>query len=212
MDSGDGRLWPQQQVGGDFNALLVEATHRFGPIASTAASKRCKWRATCCVSAATPLSAPPTRRARARSRERRRPRCGRDAHPWRRANLARPRGWDLGVGGDVTFYGVPDVLRPSHGSAGVLSPLLPHAAARADGQRMMDMTMTGRGGGEMSGRRCLRRHDGGEAAFEAQPGFAERLLLGGQRAARSFRHGTASRYRDLPSRQSRPSRWRRRGA
>ena len=33
--------------------------------------------------------------------------------------LAKPRGWDLGVGADVTFYGVPTALRPYYGDSPV---------------------------------------------------------------------------------------------
>ena len=57
--------------------------------------------------------------------------------------LARPWGWDLGAGADVTFYGVPDVLRPYYGdspvSFHVFFRVRPPAPAMG---RMMDMTMT----------------------------------------------------------------------
>ena len=59
--------------------------------------------------------------------------------------LAKPRGWDLGVGADVTFYGVPTPLRPYYGD----SPVSFHVfvsvrppAPMGSLTRMMDMTMT----------------------------------------------------------------------
>lgn len=59
--------------------------------------------------------------------------------------LAKPRGWDLGVGADVTFYGVPTALRPYYGD----SPVSFHVfvsvrppAPMGSLTRMMDMTMT----------------------------------------------------------------------
>jgi hypothetical protein len=52
------------------------------------------------------------------------------------------RGWDIGAGGDVTFYGVPEVLKPTHGD----SPVSFHAFIRirppAPMGRMHDMLMT----------------------------------------------------------------------
>ena len=48
--------------------------------------------------------------------------------------LARPWGWDLGAGGDVTFYAVPEVLRPySRRQPGLVPRLLPHPSAGGDG-------------------------------------------------------------------------------
>jgi hypothetical protein len=59
--------------------------------------------------------------------------------------LARPWGWDLGAGADVTFYAVPDVLRPYYGD----SPVSFHVffrVARSDlTRRMWDMTMAQHG-------------------------------------------------------------------
>ena len=47
--------------------------------------------------------------------------------------IARP-GWDLGAGADVTFYVVPDTLRPNYGSSPVsFHVLLPRATALPDG-------------------------------------------------------------------------------
>ena len=52
------------------------------------------------------------------------------------------RGWDIGAGGDVTFYGVPEILQPSHGER----PVSFHAFIRirppAPMGRMHDMMMT----------------------------------------------------------------------
>ena len=60
--------------------------------------------------------------------------------------VARPRGWDFAAGADVTFYAVPDVLRPYYGN----SPVSFHVFIRVRPPapmgsmlRMMDMTMTG---------------------------------------------------------------------
>jgi hypothetical protein len=60
--------------------------------------------------------------------------------------VARPWGWDLGAGADVTFYGVPDVLRPYYGDSPVSFHLFFRVRPRAPmgGMlRMMDMTMGG---------------------------------------------------------------------
>jgi len=58
--------------------------------------------------------------------------------------VARPWGWDLGAGADITLYRVPDVLRPYYGN----NPVSFHVFFRVrppSGSmgRMMDMTMTG---------------------------------------------------------------------
>ena len=60
--------------------------------------------------------------------------------------VARPRGWDVAAGADVTFYAVPGVLRPYYGN----SPLSFHVFIRIRPPapmrsmlRMMDMTMGG---------------------------------------------------------------------
>ena len=46
--------------------------------------------------------------------------------------LARPWGWDLGAGADVTFYGVPDVAAAVlRRQPRVVSRLLPRPSARA---------------------------------------------------------------------------------
>ncbi|HVJ25916.1 MAG TPA: hypothetical protein VM493_00180 [Vicinamibacterales bacterium] len=56
--------------------------------------------------------------------------------------IGRWGGWDLGVGGDVTFYQVPDVLKPTHGD----SPQSYHVYLRlrspAPMGRMVNMVMT----------------------------------------------------------------------
>jgi hypothetical protein len=59
--------------------------------------------------------------------------------------LAKPWGWDLGAGADVTFYGVPTPLRPYYGDSPVsfhifisVRPPAPMGSLT----RMMDMTMT----------------------------------------------------------------------
>jgi hypothetical protein len=53
------------------------------------------------------------------------------------------RGWDLGAGGDVTFYGVPEILKPFHGERPVSFHLFFRIRSPAPmGRRMHDMTMT----------------------------------------------------------------------
>jgi hypothetical protein len=60
--------------------------------------------------------------------------------------VARPRGWDVAVGADVSFYGVPTVLRPIYGDR----PVSFHAFLRVRPPttmgmlRMMESTMAGR--------------------------------------------------------------------
>jgi hypothetical protein len=58
--------------------------------------------------------------------------------------LARPWGWDLGAGADVTFYGVPEVLRPYYGNSPVSFHVYFRVRPPAPMGRMMNMTMTGR--------------------------------------------------------------------
>ncbi len=58
--------------------------------------------------------------------------------------LARPWGWDLGAGADVTFYGVPEVLRPYYGDSPVSFHVFFRVRPPAPMGRMMNMTMTGR--------------------------------------------------------------------
>ena len=52
------------------------------------------------------------------------------------------RGWDLGAGGDVTFYGVPEILKPFHGERPVSFHLFFRIRPPAPMGRMHDMTMT----------------------------------------------------------------------
>jgi hypothetical protein len=52
------------------------------------------------------------------------------------------RGWDLGAGGDVTFYGVPEILKPFHGERPVSFHLFLRIRSPAPMGRMHDMTMT----------------------------------------------------------------------
>jgi hypothetical protein len=52
------------------------------------------------------------------------------------------RGWDLGIGADVTFYGVPDILKPSHGERPVSFHVFFRLRPPAPMGRMFDMVMT----------------------------------------------------------------------
>ena len=56
--------------------------------------------------------------------------------------LARPWGWDFGAGADVTFYSVPDSLRPYYGDSPVSFHVFFRIRPPAPMGRMMDMTMT----------------------------------------------------------------------
>lgn len=51
-------------------------------------------------------------------------------------------GWDLGAGGDVTFYGVPDILKPTHGDNPVSFHVFVRVRPPAPMGRMVDMIMT----------------------------------------------------------------------
>ena len=51
-------------------------------------------------------------------------------------------GWDVGAGGDVTFYGVPTTLQPSHGEHPVSFHLFARVRPPAPMGRMTDATMT----------------------------------------------------------------------
>ena len=56
--------------------------------------------------------------------------------------VGRWAGWDLGAGGDVTFYGVPSILRPTHGNNPVSFHLFVRVRPPAPMGRMHDMVMT----------------------------------------------------------------------
>jgi hypothetical protein len=51
-------------------------------------------------------------------------------------------GWDLGAGGDVTVYGVPDILKPTHGDNPVSFHVYLRLRPPAPMGRMLDMFMT----------------------------------------------------------------------
>lgn len=51
-------------------------------------------------------------------------------------------GWDLGAGADVTFYGVPDALQPTHGNHPVSFHVFFRVRPPAPMGRMTDATMT----------------------------------------------------------------------
>jgi hypothetical protein len=56
--------------------------------------------------------------------------------------IGRWSGWDLGAGGDVTFYGVPDILQPTHGDNPVSLHVFLRLRPPAPMGRMIDMIMT----------------------------------------------------------------------
>jgi hypothetical protein len=58
--------------------------------------------------------------------------------------LATPRGWDVGAGADVTFYGVPEALRPIYGSSPVSFHVFLRLRPPAPMGRMLETTMAGR--------------------------------------------------------------------
>lgn len=57
-------------------------------------------------------------------------------------SLSRWSEWDVGVGGDVTFYAVPDILAPTHGSRPVSFHVFLRVRPPAPMGRMWDMIMT----------------------------------------------------------------------
>ena len=56
--------------------------------------------------------------------------------------LARRAGWDMSAGADATFYAVPGVLEPTHGSRPVSFHLFVRVRPPAPMGRMVDVTMT----------------------------------------------------------------------
>ena len=56
--------------------------------------------------------------------------------------LARPGGWDLGAGADVTAYAFPAILKPLYGERPVSFHVFFRLRPPAPMGRMMDMTMT----------------------------------------------------------------------
>ena len=56
--------------------------------------------------------------------------------------VSRWSGWDVGVGGDVTIYGVPSVLQPTHGENPASAHLYVRVRPPAPMGRMVDMVMS----------------------------------------------------------------------
>ena len=56
--------------------------------------------------------------------------------------VSRRAGWDLGVGGDVTFYGVPQILKPTHGERPTSFHLYLRVRPPAPMGRMVNMVMS----------------------------------------------------------------------
>lgn len=56
--------------------------------------------------------------------------------------VSRWSGWDVGIGGDVTLYRVPDVLQPTHGERPTSFHLFLRVRPPAPMGRMVDMVMT----------------------------------------------------------------------
>jgi hypothetical protein len=56
--------------------------------------------------------------------------------------IARPRQWDLAAGADITAYGVPAVLKPTHGNSPVSFHVFIRVRPPAPAGRMTDATMT----------------------------------------------------------------------
>lgn len=56
--------------------------------------------------------------------------------------VGRWSGWDLGVGGDVSIYAVPDILKPTHGNEPVSFHVYLRVRPPAPMGRMVDMIMT----------------------------------------------------------------------
>ena len=56
--------------------------------------------------------------------------------------IGRWSGWDVGVGGDVSFYRVPDVLKPTHGEQPTSFHVYLRVRSPAPMGRMVDMIMT----------------------------------------------------------------------
>ncbi len=56
--------------------------------------------------------------------------------------LGRWSGWDVGAGGDVTFYNVPSILKPTHGDSPTSFHVFVRVRPPAPMGRMVDMVMT----------------------------------------------------------------------
>ena len=79
--------------------------------------------------------------------------------------IARPSGWDLAAGADVTGLRVPAILKPLYGDQPVSFHVFFRLRPPAPMGRMMDMTMTSGDEGHVDQRR-----------FGPEPGGAKRLL------------------------------------
>jgi hypothetical protein len=129
------------EVGGEFNALLGEATHRFGRNAVYGRFES--------VQVEDELLLFGVHGFTGGGRKRHVPETGEGRSVvsaltlGATRTLATPASWDLGVGADITVYGVPQVLRPIYGSSPVSFHVYFRVRPPAPMGRMIDMTMSG---------------------------------------------------------------------
>jgi len=138
------------ELGGDFNAFLVEATHAFGANSLYGRLESRQVETDVLRFGRHTFITTPKRLAHEHVPESGE---GRDVVSaltlGASRTVARPRGWDLGAGADVTFYGVPSALRPYYGDSPVSFHVFfrirpPGPMGGMPGMlRMMNMTMTG---------------------------------------------------------------------
>ena len=133
------------EIGGDFNAFLSEATHTFGANSLygrfeslQVESDLLRFGRHGFVGAAKDAHVPESGE-------------GRDIVSMLTLGgtrtILRPRGWDVAAGADVSFYGVPSVLEPIYGSQPVSFHVFLRVrppAAPGNFMRMMETSMTGR--------------------------------------------------------------------
>jgi hypothetical protein len=140
-------------LGGDFNAFLAEATHTFGANSVYGRFESRQVETDVLRFGRHTFITTPKRVAHEHVPESGE---GRDVVSaltlGASRTVARPRGWDLGAGADVTFYAVPGVLRPYYGDSPVSCHVFfrirpPGPMKSMPGMpgmlRMMNMTMTG---------------------------------------------------------------------
>jgi hypothetical protein len=131
------------EVGGDFNAFLGEATHTFG--GANAVYGRLET-----LQVEDELLLFGVHGFTGGGRKRHVPDTGEGRNYLTAVTLgaartlARPWGLDLGVGGDITAYGVPSILRPIYGGSPISFHVFFSIRPPAPMGRMFDMTMAGK--------------------------------------------------------------------
>ena len=134
------------KLDGDYNALLLESTHRFGSNAIYGRFEAAQVE-TGVLRFGSHLFRGNTKAFRAHVSDSSGEIAAVNALTVGGARtLARPSGWDVGAGADVTFYKVPTILQPTHGERPVSFHVFLRVRPPAPMGRMVDVVMSRIGG------------------------------------------------------------------